>query len=67
MTYSEHELEFTFANKTNIMIFPKTEANDICVKLNDLIVMKVQHVDISVYVLTMHSPGHTILILFIVN
>ena len=30
-------------DKTNIMIYPKTKANDICVKLNDLTVTKVQH------------------------
>ena len=30
-------------DKTNIMIFSKTKANDICVKINDLTVTKVQY------------------------
>ena len=31
------------ADKTNIMVFPKTKANEICVKLSDTAIKKVQH------------------------
>ena len=30
-------------DKTNVMVFPKTKANDICVKLSDITVTKVQY------------------------
>jgi len=30
-------------DKTNIMIFPKTKANGICVKLSDITITKVQY------------------------
>jgi len=55
-------------DKTNIMVFPKAKANDICVKLSDITIAKVQYCpDISVYFFMIHLPGHTILILFIAN
>ena len=31
------------ADKTNIMVFPETKANEICVKLSDTAIKKVQH------------------------
>jgi len=33
------------ADKTNIMIFPKTKANDICVKLSGITITKVQSIN----------------------
>ena len=31
------------ADTTNIMVFPKTKANEICVKLSETTIKKVQH------------------------
>ena len=30
-------------DKSDIMVFPKTKANDICVKLSEITITKVQH------------------------
>ena len=30
-------------DKTNVMVFPKTKTNDICVKLSEIAIAKVQH------------------------
>jgi len=55
------------ADKTNIMVFRKNKANEICVKLSDTAIKKFSTVDTWGYLLTTHLLGHTISILSTVS
>ena len=50
----------------NFLVFPEIKANDICVKLSDITITKVQYRRYFGIFLD-DLPGHTILTLFIVN
>ena len=52
----------TNADKTNVMVFPKTKANEICVKLCETTIKKVRDCRYLGFLFMTHLPGHTILI-----